>query len=111
MLYDGRVPGVEEALLAQQAERLTQRFLLHYHHAVPFDRRVIEAAWRRCRGADCDDRQRDAWRHLGSLDGDVPTLSDSAAPSGRGRAASDWDAEEEDASEEDDRLVDRRETK
>jgi len=97
MLYDGRVPEVKDQLLAQQAERLTERFLLHYHHPVPFDRRVIEAAWRRCRGDDCEERQRAAWRNLGSLDADLPSLSDSVAPMDGGRAAPDWDAGEDEA--------------
>jgi spermidine synthase len=44
MLFDGRVPEVPAPALAQQAERLTERFLRYYHHPVPFDRRVIDAA-------------------------------------------------------------------
>ncbi len=110
MLYEGRVLDVDESALAQQAERMTQRFLLHYHHAVPFDRRTIEAAWRRCRGDDCEDRQREAWQRLSSLDGETPVLSESAAPSERGRSVPAWDAEEEDVSEEDDQDFDSRET-
>jgi len=109
MLYEGKIPDVDESALAQQAELMTQRFLLHYHHAVPFDRRTIEAAWRRCRGDDCEDRQREAWQRLSSLDGEVPVLSESAAPSERERTVPAWDAEEEDASEEDDRDFDSRE--
>jgi hypothetical protein len=46
---------------------------------------------------------------LSSLDGEVPVLSESAAPSERGRTVPAWDAEEEDASEEDDRDFDSRE--
>jgi spermidine synthase len=110
MLFDGRIPPAEDAALAKQAELLTQRFLLHYHHAVPFDRGVIEAAWRRCRGDDCEARQREAWQSLSSLDGGVPALSDSAAPSDGGRTAPAWDAEAEDYSEADEPLVDSRET-
>jgi spermidine synthase len=109
MLYEGKVRDVDESALAQQAEQMTQRFLLHYHHAVPFDRRTIEAAWRRCRGDDCEDRQREAWQRSSSLDGEVPVLSESAAPSERERTVPAWDAEEEDASEEDDRDFDSRE--
>ena len=105
MLYDGKVPNVQEAVLAQQAEQLTQRFLHHYHHAVPFDRRIVEAAWRRCSGDDCEDRQREAWTHLSSLDSDVPVLSESAAPSERGPVPA-WDTEEEDASDEDGQYFD-----
>ena len=110
MLYEGKVADVDESVLVQQAERMTQRFLLHYHHAVPFDRRTIEAAWRRCRGDDCEDRQREAWQRLSSLDGEVPVLSESAAPSERGRTVPAWDAEEEDVSEEDDRDFGGKET-
>jgi hypothetical protein len=110
MLYDGKVPDVPEAALAQQAEQLTQRFLLHYHHAVPFDRRVIEAAWRRCSGDDCEARQRDAWQRLSSLAGDLPALSESAAPSKRGPTVPAWDAEDEDAFEADDHDFDGGET-
>jgi hypothetical protein len=95
MLYQGRVPKVDESLLVQQAEQMTRRFLLHYHHAVPFDRAMIEAAWRRCRGDDCEDRQREAWQRLGSLDGDVPVLSESAAPSQPERAVPSWDADDQ----------------
>jgi hypothetical protein len=108
MLYEGRVPDIDEKARVQQAERLTQRFLLHYHHAAPFDRRVIEAAWRRCRGDDCEDRQREAWQRSGSLDGEAPVLSESAAPSER--IVPMWDAEEEDASGEYDQDFDSRET-
>jgi hypothetical protein len=111
MLYDGRVPDVKEAALAEQAERLTDRFLRHYHHAVPFDRGLVEAAWLRCRGDDCEDRQREAWRNLSSLDGQSPILSESAAPSERERAAPSLDAEEDDASQEDDPFFERVETK
>ena len=110
MLYEGNVPGVDESALAQQAERLTQRFLLHYHHAVPFDRRVVEAAWRRCRGEDCEDRQREAWQRLSALDGEVSVLSESAAPRERQRIVPAWDAEEADASEEDDQDLESRES-
>jgi spermidine synthase len=112
MLYEGKVAEVDESAWAQQAERMTQRFMRHYHHAVPFDRRTIEAAWRRCRGDDCEERQRLAWQRLSSLDGAVPGLSESAAPmeGGRGRAAPGWDAGEDDAFQEEDQDLDSRET-
>ena len=95
MLFDGKIPDVKEAARAQQAETLTERFLRYYHHVVPFDRRVVEAAWRRCRGEDCEDRQRDAWQRLSALDGDTPRLSESTVPSPGGRTDSAWDAAEE----------------
>ncbi len=95
MLYDGKVPDVKEAALAKQAARLTERFLLHYHHVVPFDRRVIEAAWERCRGDDCEDKQREAWQHLSSLDVDAMVLSESAAPTEHEETPPIRDIEEE----------------
>jgi hypothetical protein len=110
MLYDGRVPNVKQAALAEQAERLTDRFLLHYHHAVPFDRWVVEAAWLRCRGNDCEDRQREAWQHLSSLDGQIPDLSESAAPRVNERTEPAWDAKEENGLDEDDPHFDNPET-
>lgn len=110
MLYDGKVPDVKPAARADQAERLTERFLLHYHHAVPFDRRVIEAAWRRCRGDDCEDRQQQAWQHLSSLDRHAMVLAESAAPNEREGTGPAWDGEEEHAFEEDDPHFDPAET-
>ncbi len=35
------------------ASDLTNRFLTHYHHAVPFDRRALDDLWGRCRGPGC----------------------------------------------------------
>jgi hypothetical protein len=110
MLFDGRVPDVKEAALAEQAERLTERFLLHYHHAVPFDRRVVEAAWLRCRGDDCEDRKEEAWQRMSSLDGQVPVLSESSVPSVRGRSGPAWDVEEGNRHEEGDPRFDGTET-
>jgi spermidine synthase len=109
VLYEGEIPEVEDRLLPQQAERLTKRFLFHYHLPAPFDRRVIEAVWARCRGDDCEDRRRDAWQRLSSLDGNVPPLSGIDVPSERGRMQSAWDADGADASEEEDQPVDTRE--
>jgi len=94
MLFDGKVPDVAEGARIRQAESLTERFLRYYHHAVPFDRRVVEAAWRRCRGEDCMDRQRLAWLQLSSLDTDTPDLSDSAAPSTRDLPPLNWEDSE-----------------
>jgi len=96
MLFDGNVPNLKGARVAQQAEQLTKRFLRYYHHAVPFDRRVVEAVWSRCRGEDCAARERAAWQEWRSLDEDVAP-SASAVPSEGRRSGSDWDTFEEDA--------------
>jgi hypothetical protein len=103
MLFDGKVPDVPEAALARQAEKLTERYMLHYHHPVPFDRRIIEAAWRRCTGKDCKDKQDAAWRQLSSLDANVQQLSHFAAPSDREDMGLTWD-DEQDADSNDDAL-------
>jgi spermidine synthase len=94
MLFDGRVPDVPEPALAQQAERLTERFLRYYHHAAPFDRRVIDASWRRCRGDDCDERQQRAWRNLHFSEEELATLSESAIPTEPEPSDSAWEVEE-----------------
>jgi spermidine synthase len=69
VLYGSPAPAIPEARAGVQAERLTNRFLSHYHHAAPFDRDVLEAAWSRCRGERCDERRRLMEQGLGMLDG------------------------------------------
>ena len=96
MLFDGSVPVVPPSALPTQAESLTKRFLQHYHHVVPFDRRVIEAAWRRCNVDDCDIRRQDAWESLGSFSGSFSRLSESAAPGKREPTVPVLDSEEQD---------------
>ena len=97
VLFDGKVPDVQGRARLEQAERLTDRFLRYYHPAAPFDLRVVEAAWKRCLGDDCDERRQAAWKRLSSLDEHVSEWSDSAAPSrkrGRSsRAGEPWDPE------------------
>jgi hypothetical protein len=46
-------------------------FVRNYHHAAPFDRRVIAAAWGECRGERCDERRREIEERYGILDGNV----------------------------------------
>ena len=91
VLFDGKVPDVEEGRLLRQAERLTDRFLRYYHPAAPFDLRVVEAAWSRCRGDDCEERRQAAWRRLSSLDESVSDWSASAVP---GQPGAGFSAEE-----------------
>jgi predicted membrane-bound spermidine synthase len=70
-LFGGRLPAAPDQGSHLQAERLTNRFLLHYHHAAPFDRDVLDAAWSRCRGENCEERRRLAEQRLGRLDGEA----------------------------------------
>jgi predicted membrane-bound spermidine synthase len=69
-LYGGGSPGENEAATSKEAEELTGRFLRFYHHAVPFDRRVIAAAWDRCSGEGCDAGRLRAEAELWGFDDD-----------------------------------------
>jgi len=66
-LYGGRIrkPTGEAAL--RHAQRLTKRFLRHYHHAVPFERRVLDEAWERCQVEGCAEQRERAEGQLGDL--------------------------------------------
>ncbi len=97
MLFRGNIRDVPEDQRAQQAERLTDRFLRYYHHVAPFDRRLIDAAWRRCVGADCEQQQKSAWGRLGSPEENAGKLSSSAATSGVGESKFAWDASEQES--------------
>jgi spermidine synthase len=70
-LFDGKARAKAGSSLAF-ARGLTNRFVSHYHHAVPFDRGVVLAAWNRCRGADCDESRRWAEEQLGGTGRDGP---------------------------------------
>ena len=53
--YSGRfIPGEDAAPPHVEARRVTNFFLNHYNHIVPFDRRVLEEVWGRCGGEDCE---------------------------------------------------------
>ncbi|MBW2494626.1 MAG: fused MFS/spermidine synthase [Deltaproteobacteria bacterium] len=53
-IYSGKlVPSLDAPPPAEEARRVTDLFLRHYNHVVPFDRRVLEEVWDRCEGEDC----------------------------------------------------------
>jgi spermidine synthase len=58
-----------------KARALTNRFTKHYNHAAPFDERVLEVAWSRCRGPGCEEARREAQEALGMLDGGSPAFT------------------------------------
>ncbi|HEY5656954.1 MAG TPA: fused MFS/spermidine synthase, partial [Myxococcota bacterium] len=70
-LYSGRIHPESGPLTSRAALLLTTRFLNYYHHAVPFDHRVLEAAWSRCEGPDCESARRRIEGYLWELDGDA----------------------------------------
>jgi hypothetical protein len=54
-LHSGRViPGEDAAPAHVEARRATELFFNHYHHIVPFDRRVLEEVWGDCNGEECE---------------------------------------------------------
>jgi predicted membrane-bound spermidine synthase len=70
-LYSGKIPAVQEEASLAQARSVTNRFLAHYQHAVPFDRSVLDAVWSRCRGEACEEVRRQAMQSMGAPDGDA----------------------------------------
>ena len=62
--FFGEKVGVSELRL-KGAERLTDRFTLHFNHAAPFDEHVLEAIWNRCRGPGCPETRRQVRESLG----------------------------------------------
>ncbi len=53
-IYSGKiVPSPDAPSPAVEARRVTELFLQHYNHLVPFDRAVLEEIWRRCEGEEC----------------------------------------------------------
>jgi spermidine synthase len=69
VMFGGPLPEVPEGRALARARRLTELFARNYHHAVPFDRRVIAAAWGDCRGPRCDEQRRVLEERYGILDG------------------------------------------
>jgi hypothetical protein len=68
--YSGRfIPGEDAALPHVEAQRVTNFFLNHYNHIVPFDRRVLEEVWGRCGGEDCEAERARVEDLLWGLDG------------------------------------------
>jgi spermidine synthase len=71
LLFDGKARAKAGRSL-EFARGLTNRFVSHYHHAVPFDRRIVVAAWNGCQGEECDESRRWAEEQLGGIDRDGP---------------------------------------
>jgi hypothetical protein len=66
-LFDdpGRLPKLRSPLA--RARQTSQRFVLHFQHAIPFDRRALEAVWRDCRNEACAVVQKQVEETLGPL--------------------------------------------
>jgi len=68
VLLRGEVRRVGERQSLGRATMISSRFLNHYHHAFPFDRRALREAWDACRGEACASARRGLERDIGSLD-------------------------------------------
>jgi hypothetical protein len=81
-LYGGvdAVPATDRPLV--RANRTTQRFLRYYHHAIPFDRRVVAEVWDECRREACVERRLEAERELGPLASGAGAQARAKAPAG-----------------------------
>jgi spermidine synthase len=67
-LFDGdlELKSIDRPLV--RARRITERFLAHYHHAAPFDRRVLERVWASCQSKRCEQPRRRLEAQIGPLD-------------------------------------------
>jgi hypothetical protein len=60
--------NLESRRSLRRARRITQLYLTHYHHAVPFDRGVLRSAWGNCSAKDCRKAQHQAEEQLGKIE-------------------------------------------
>ena len=63
---DARDTGDDSRPLAH-ANAITHDYLLYYHHATPFDRRVLERAWSQCTRPACEEPRRKLETEVGAL--------------------------------------------
>jgi spermidine synthase len=68
-LHGGAATEPDPRRAVVRATSMTERFLRYYHHAIPFDRGVLERAWRQCRAPECREARRQVEVKLGALDG------------------------------------------
>ena len=68
VLLNGEVRPVDERQSLARATMISKRFSSHYHHAFPFERRALRAAWDACRDEACASARRAVEKDIGSLD-------------------------------------------
>jgi hypothetical protein len=51
-----------------RAKAISQLYLDHFHHPVPFDRDVVRVAWEQCSDENCDTARQKIEEQLGRLD-------------------------------------------
>jgi predicted membrane-bound spermidine synthase len=62
VLFSAQLSEVDPKMALKRAESVTNRFVNNYHHAVPFNSRVLDVAWRACWEEECEERRRAAMR-------------------------------------------------
>jgi spermidine synthase len=67
LLFDEELAA--PSFTAAKAAEVTNRFMAHYNHAVPFDEGVLETIWNRCRGTRCAAARREVEEQLGMREG------------------------------------------
>ena len=68
VLLSGEPRSVDESRSLGRATMISRRFSSHYHHAFPFERRALRAAWDACREEACASERRRFEDELGALD-------------------------------------------
>jgi SAM-dependent methyltransferase len=68
VLLSGELRSVDAGQTLTRAKMISERFSSHYHHAFPFERRALRAAWDACRGESCATERRRFEEEFGALD-------------------------------------------
>jgi spermidine synthase len=68
VLLSGELRSVPRDQSLARASMISARFSKHYHHAFPFERRAVRAAWDACRGEACASARRGLELEIGELD-------------------------------------------
>jgi hypothetical protein len=68
VLLSGELRRVPADQSLARASVLSEKFTNHYHHAFPFERRALRAAWDDCRGEVCAGARQGLELDIGALD-------------------------------------------
>jgi SAM-dependent methyltransferase len=68
VLLSGELRSVSPNQSLARASMISDRFSGHFHHAFPFERRALRAAWDACRGEACASARRGLEDEIGTLD-------------------------------------------
>jgi len=87
-----RLRELDEAKSVARLETIGRKFLEHYHHVVPFDRRILRSARSKCSGEGCELVWRSIEELVGRLDAPIDGRIRRRGASARRRGAKeDWE--------------------